>query len=173
MTPISSIDFTIHTLIPPAIRIKPYRNAMLTTLFLRQTINIFYSSFITISDLITTITLYFDINTGSAESKAERATDRIDQAFFAMTNLYSVRFFTSAGKSATNTDLANRPDDITFYLFGSVITASTVDARAPIKYLDLEFALFLPATQTPLTAPIVVSPRINPFSSPSLAYSRR
>ena len=63
-----------------------------------------------------------------------------------MSNLIGVTFSNSSVQPIKITDSDNRPANITYFTFHSNVSANTVDCRAPIKSLALEFSLRLPQT---------------------------
>ena len=122
------------------------------------------SSCITISNLMTIIVSYFDMNTRSIAIKAERTTGRTSQAYFVVGNLHGVGFLISAGKFVTIIEPNNRPDDIVFYLLRSIVTANTVDARVPLNffvyssrcsYLKIILCLQLLSLRIPILVPFL------------------
>ena len=122
------------------------------------------SSCITISNLMTIIVSYFDMNTRSIAIKAERTTGRTSQAYFVVGNPHGVGFLISAGKFVTIIEPNNRPDDIVFFLLRSIVTANTVDARVPLNffvyssrcsYLKIILCLQLLSLRTPILVPFL------------------
>ena len=85
-------------------------------------------------NLMTTVALYFPLNTGAAEREAESAVAFIRSDFFLVPNLQGVCFFDPSGKPLEVPDSDNRPADLTYYTFPSVVTAAIIDNRARIHY---------------------------------------
>ena len=74
---------------------------------------------------------YLSLNTGSAERETESAVATIRSHFFLISNLQGVGFSDASGKPITIPDPENRPVDLTYFSFRSVVSAITVDAHAP------------------------------------------
>ena len=74
-----------------------------------------------------------------------REKRKVPSLLFALTvflvpNLQGVGFFDSSGKLLDVSDLDNRPADLTYFTFRSVVTAADIDDRAPHTLLSLEFS---------------------------------
>ena len=91
-TSVGTGDVTIRTLVPVAISAEPYRKALITKLFFRQILPLADATYVSFSDLMTTISLYFFINTGSSERESAVAVTSIHSNFFLVTNLQGVGF---------------------------------------------------------------------------------
>ena len=70
-TTVGSSEVTICAIVPPPIIAEPYRKAMAVILFFRRILALSDFSSIPLSYLTTTVALYFDMITGSAEREAE------------------------------------------------------------------------------------------------------
>ena len=64
--------------------------------------------------------------------------------FFRVTNLQGVGLADTSGKPIKVPDHTQRPAEIAYFTFRSVVSAIVVDKRAPDKLLSLEFSLRLP-----------------------------
>ena len=71
-------DVSIRTLVPAIISAVPYRKALIAKLYFRQILALTAS----FNDLMTTVVLYFPLNTGAAEIDAESAVDIIRSNVF-------------------------------------------------------------------------------------------
>ena len=72
-----------------------------------------------------------------------------------VSNLQGVGFFDSSGQPITVPDPDNRPVDLTYFTFRSVVNAADIDNRAPDTSLSLEFFLRLPQSIHTLPHPLV------------------
>ena len=123
---------------------------------------------VSFSDLMSTVASHFGLNTGSAEREAETTAMSIHNTSFLVSNLQSVGFSDVSVKPLTIPDPDRRPANLTYFLFRSVVSATTVDISAPASSLSLAFSLRLPqslivsasnsaaVTKTP-TAPVLIS----------------
>ena len=82
-TSVDTGDITIRTLVPVAISAEPYRKALISKLFFRQILPLADATYVSFSDLMTTIALYFSINTGSSERESEATVTSIRSNFVA------------------------------------------------------------------------------------------
>ena len=80
-TPVGLSDLSIRTVVPDPISAKPYRKALIAKLFLHQILSFTDSPSVSVNDLMATVAVYFDINTGSAEREAEAAAKSISRSF--------------------------------------------------------------------------------------------
>ena len=168
--PVGLSELSIRTLVSDNNSAKSYRKALIAKLFFHQILSLTDSSSVFCNDLLATIAAYFEINTGSAEREAEAAAQSISRSFFRVSNLIGVTVSDSSGKPIKVPDNDKRPEDITYFIFRSNVTANTVDCRAPKKSLALKFLLrlrqtlsqsALPSTATPLsvlTSPFASAP---------------
>ena len=179
-TTVGTGDVSIRTLVPAAISAAPYRKALIAKLFFRQILALTDSPSTSFNDLMTTVALYFSLNTGAAEREAESAVAFIRSNFFLIPNLQGVGFLDSSGKPISVLDSDNRPADLTYFTFRSVVTAADIDDRAPQISLSLEFSLRLPQTfhtpsplsppSTPLASAAVPPPETPPRSASQLSF---
>ena len=95
---------------------------------------------------MTTVALYFPLNTGTAEREVESSIAFIRSNFFLDPNLKGVGFFDSSKEPLEVPDSDNSPADLTYFTFRSVVTAVDIDDRSPHTSLFLEFSLRLPQT---------------------------
>ena len=116
---------------------------------------------------MTTVALYFSINTGSSEREAGDAISFIRSSFFRVTNLQGVGFANTPGKPIKVPDHTPLPADHAYFTFRSVVSVIIVDTRAPDKLLSLEFSLRLPQIFQ-LAASTSTSPG-TPATKPSLS----
>ena len=130
-TSVGTGDVTIRTLVPAAISAEPYRKALIAKLFFRQILPLADATYVSFSDLMTTISLYFSINTGSSERESAAAVTSIRSHFFLVTNLQGVGFADTSGKPVKVPDSTQRPDDLAYFTFRAVVSAHLVDKRAP------------------------------------------
>ena len=137
---------SIRTLIPAAISASSYRKALISKIFFRQILALTDNPSTSFNDLMTTVALYFPLNTGAAEREAESAVTFIRSNFLHVSNLQGVGFFDSSGQPITVPDPDNCPKDLTYFTFRSVVNTADIDNRAPDKSLSLEFSLHLPQT---------------------------
>ena len=87
---------------------------------------------------MTTVALYFPLNTDTAKREAKSAVAFIRSNFFLIPNLQGVGFLDSSGKPIAVLDSDNRPVDLTYFTFRSVVTAADIDDRAPQISLSLD-----------------------------------
>ena len=143
-TSVGSGDVTTRTLVPVAISAEPYRKALIAKLLFRQILSLADAPSVSFSDLMTTVAFYFSINTGSSEREADASISFIRSSFFRVTNLQGVGLADTSGKPIKVPDHTQRPAEIAYFTFRSVVSAIVVDKRAPDKLLSLEFSLRLP-----------------------------
>ena len=143
-TSVGSKEVTIRTLVPAVIFAEPYRKALIAKMFFRQILFLADAPSVSFSDLMTTVALYSSINTGSSEREAEAAVTSIRSVFFRVTKLQEVGFADTSGKSIKLLDPTQRPVDLAYFTFRSVVSAIVIDKRAPDKILSLEFSPRLP-----------------------------
>ena len=162
-TSVGSKEVTIRTLVPAVIFAEPYRKALIAKMFFRQILFLADAPSVSFSDLMTTVALYSSINTGSSEREAEAAVTSIRSVFFRVTKLQEVGFADTSGKSIKLLDPTQRPADLAYFTFRSVVSAIVIDKRAPDKILSLEFLLRLPqsfqstaSTPTPPGTPTTI-----------------
>ena len=120
-TSIGSSDISIHTLVPDAISAEPYCQALIAKLFFYQIMTLSDTSSVSFSDLMSTVSSYFGLNTGSAKREAEFTIISIHNAFFLVSNPQGVGFWDVSVKSLTIPDLARHPADLTYFTFLSVV----------------------------------------------------
>ena len=132
-TTVGSNDVTIHTIVPPAISAEPYRKVMAIILFFCRILALSNSPSISLSDLTTTVTLHFDVNTKVAEREAESIVESNYYDFFDVSNLQGINFIYSTGKPTMIFDLYHRAVDITFFIFRTSINVVDVNQRFPSK----------------------------------------
>ena len=97
-TPVGLSELSIRTLVPDAISAEPYRKALIAKLFFHQIFSLKYSPSVSFDDLLATVAVYVDINTGSTEREVEAAAQYISRSFFRVSNLIGVTFSDSSGK---------------------------------------------------------------------------
>ena len=122
------------------------------------------------SDLMSTVASYFGLNIGSAKREAETAAIDIRNAFFLFSNLQGVDFSDVSGKPITIPDPVRCSADLTYFTFRFVVSAATVDIRAPASSLFLEFSLRLPQSLSTSASSSTVL--INPPPVPVLVTNR-
>ena len=115
-TSIGYSDISIRTLVPDTISTKPYRKALIVTLFFHQIMTLSDTPSISFSDLMSTVASYFGLNTGSTEREAETADINIRNDFFLFSNLQGVDFSDVSGRPLTIPDPACCPADLTYLL---------------------------------------------------------
>ena len=71
-TPVELNELSIRTLVPVPISAEPYRKALIAKLFFHQILSLMNSTSATFYDLLATVAAYFDIITGSAETKPKQ-----------------------------------------------------------------------------------------------------
>jgi len=71
-TPVGLSELSIRTLVPVPISAEPYRKALIAKLFFHQILSLMNSTSATFYDLLATVAAYFDIITGSAETKPKQ-----------------------------------------------------------------------------------------------------
>ena len=103
---------------------------------------------------------YLSLNTGSAECEAKIAVAIVRSNFFLISNLQGVGFADASGKPITIPEPVNRPADLTYFTFHSVVSAVAVDARFPDKTLSIKFSLRL----------LFIFPHSLDFQSPQTIY---
>ena len=81
-TSVGTSDVTMRTLVPSAIGAEPYRKELIAKLFFRQILPLTDATYVSFSNLITTVSLYFSINTGSSERESAAAVVSIRSNFF-------------------------------------------------------------------------------------------
>ena len=72
MTTVGASEETIRTLVHIPISAPTYRNALITKNFFRQILNHTISLSVSISDLVSTVAIYFDMSTAQGESRYHR-----------------------------------------------------------------------------------------------------
>ena len=75
-TSVGSSDVTIRTLVSTAISVEPYCK-LIAKLFFCQILSLTDASSVSFSNLVTTVALYYSINTGSSEREVEAAVTSI------------------------------------------------------------------------------------------------
>ena len=106
--------------------------------FFRQILGYADSLFISISDLFSTVTSYFDMSTAIS----------IRDSIFCVDNMAGVGFLDSTGKSVTINYSDNHPRDVPSFTFLSYLKPNAVDDRAPHAVHQFEFSLRLPHNST-------------------------
>ena len=91
-------DVTIRTLVPAAISVEHYRKALITKFFFRQILPLADATYVSFSDLMTTVALHFSINTGLSKRESDAAVISIRSNFFRVTNLQGAGFADTSGK---------------------------------------------------------------------------
>ena len=119
-TSVGSKEVTIRTLVPAVIFAEPYRKALIAKMFFRQILFLTDAPSVSFSDLMTTVALYY---TGSSEREAEAAVTSIRSVFFRVTKLQEVGFVDTSGKSIKFLDPTQRPVDLAYFTFRSVVSA--------------------------------------------------
>ena len=149
-TSVGTSDVTMRTLVPAAIGAEPYRKALIAKLFFRQILPLTDATYVSFSNLITTVSLYFSINTGSSERESAAAVVSIRSNFFLVTNLQEVGFTDTFGKPVNVPDPTQRPTDLTYFTFRAVVPVHLVNKRAPEKN-------FIPRVLTQVTVTLSAS----------------
>ena len=133
LTTLGASNATIHTLIPvlisalpPPILSIPLRRAPFPPQILRHAA----SPSISISDLVTTVGTFLDMEIAIAERDTETVADFICNSIFRVTIMIGVGFINSKGKSITIDDPSRRQDDITYFTFRAIINLHFVNKRA-------------------------------------------
>ena len=80
-TPVGLSELSIRTLVPVPISAEPYRKALIVKLFFHQILSLTDSPSFSVNDLMATVAVNFDINTGSTEREMEAATQSISRSF--------------------------------------------------------------------------------------------
>ena len=143
-TAVGAGDVSIRTLIPAAISAAPYRKVLIVKLLFHQILALTNTPSTSFNDLMTTVALYFPLNIGAAEREVGRTVAFIRSNFFHVSNLQGVGFFDYSGQPITVPDPDNRPVDLTYFTFRSVVNAVDIDNHAPDTSLSLELSLRLP-----------------------------
>ena len=86
-TSVGTGDVTIRTLVPVAISPEPYRKPLIAKLCFRYVVLLADKTYFSFKDFMTTISLYFSINTGSSERESETTVTFIRYNYFRVTNL--------------------------------------------------------------------------------------
>ena len=141
-TPVGLGKLSIRTLVPDAISVEPYRKALIAKLFFHQILSLTDSPSVSFNDLLATVAAYFDINTGYAEREAEAAAQSISRSFFRVSNFVGVAFSDASSNPIKVPDTTNRPADVTYFTFRSIVNANTIDCRAPKKSLALYHRIY-------------------------------
>ena len=76
-TSVGSSDVTIRTFVLTAISVEPYCKVLIAKLFFYQILSLADASSVSFSILVTTVALYYSINTGSSEREVEAAVTSI------------------------------------------------------------------------------------------------
>ena len=92
---------------------------------------------------MTTIEYYFSTNMGSSEREIDSISTSIYEAFFIISNLQGVRFADASGKPINIPDPTRHPIKLIYFTFRYALSTTTVDNRAPVVSLSLEFLLRL------------------------------
>ena len=132
----------------------PYHKALITKLFFRQILGYADSPSISVSDLISTVASYFDMNTAMAEREVESAFVSIRGSIFNVVNMSGVSFLDSTGKPITISDPNNRPRDVSYFIFRSSLNPYTVYQRVTHVVYQFEFSVRLPHNSPPSSANI-------------------
>ena len=82
LTTVGTSDATIRTLVLIPISASPYRKVLIAKIFFRQIFGYADSPSISINDLVSTVSLYFDMSTATAEWEAEAAAIAICDSLF-------------------------------------------------------------------------------------------
>ena len=98
-TSVGTGDITIRTFVPAAISTEPYRKALISKLFFRQILPLADATYVSFSDLMTTVALHFSINTGLSKRESDAAVISIRSNFFRVTNLQGAGFADTSGKT--------------------------------------------------------------------------
>ena len=144
LTPIGASNTTILTLVSVDISALSYRKVLISKIFFRQILGYTASPTIFVSDLISTITSYFDMNTAMAEREVESASISIRDSIFSVANMSRVGFLDSTEKSITISDPDNRLRDVLYFTFCSSLNPNTIDPCAPHAVYQFKFSLRLP-----------------------------
>lgn len=132
-TSIGSSDISTHILVPDAIIVELYRNALIIKLLFQKIITLSDNHSVSFSDIMSALASYFVLNTGSAEKETEPTVTDIRNDFSLVSNLQGISFSDVSGKPITIQDLDRRPTNLTYFTIRLVIFAATVDICAPIS----------------------------------------
>ena len=111
---------------------------MITILFIRHILSLFFSLSVFLSNLTVPVAEYFSLPTGSAARKTERIVDSIRPVFFHINHLQGIKFLDFSNKSTLVSDLAHHVTDIVFFTVRSNVTASDVNHNFTSNTLSLE-----------------------------------
>ena len=119
----------------------PYRKAMVANLFsCKIEALVMDSSFIS-TDLISIIGTYFKFNTSPAENEATAAANKIGAAVFHVDNLTGLGFRNQYGVDISFDMVDDRPANLCYFAFSSMLRASDVDSRGPDTVFSMDFVL--------------------------------
>ena len=93
---------------------------------------------------MTTVAIYFSINTESTEREADASISFIRSSFFRVTNLQGVGFADTSGKPIKVPDHTQLSADLAYFTFRSIVSAIIVDTCARDKLLSVDFSLRFP-----------------------------
>ena len=104
ITTVGASEETIRTLVHIPISAPTYRKALITKTFFRQILNHTISLSVSISDLVSTVAIYFDMSTTMAEKEAEAVAISFRDSIICVDNMVGVEFFDPKEKAVTTDD---------------------------------------------------------------------
>ena len=102
-TTVGVSEVAIRTFVPIPINAPPYRKALIVKLFFRVD-----TSSVSVSNLISTVTTYFDMSTTIIEREVEVSAISIRDSIFCIDNMVGVDFLEFKGGSITINDPIRR-----------------------------------------------------------------
>ena len=125
-TTVGLSELSIHPFISDPISAEHYHKALIAKLFFRQILSLADYSSVELNDLLSTVASYSTINTGSAERKADTASQSISRSSFRASNLTGVAISDTSGKSIKVPNSASCPTELAYFTFCSNILANTL-----------------------------------------------
>ena len=101
-------------------RWTPYRKALVTQYFFRKIKYLATNNTFSHGDLISSVVLYFDFETGTTETESELVALFVLRAIFLVNNLEGVRFADNRNKIVL-VDPSKPAPGITYFMFRSII----------------------------------------------------
>ena len=163
-TIVSVSEANIRTLVYVLINNASYHKAIIVRLYFCQILTHAETPSVSISALIFTVAVYFDISTIMAERKVEVAVSSIYHSIFCNDNIVSVSYFNFKEKFVTIYDHLNYPSDVSGFIFYSTISPHLLESRVSdsINSVELIWAY--------LTPPLFISDPFDRFSGTEPFY---
>jgi len=140
-----SSALTLQTLSAPSIHAPIPDKAMAFDFLLKHLKN--FATTLGAADLTNALANHFDVNHAVARSETDAVIANLKIAMFDCRNLSGVQFLNKIGQpiGAVSVNPADRPDDISFFVFDTTVSPASIDSRlSKIEPFTIRFALRLP-----------------------------